>query len=192
MPTINLSAIDFTPQRVARFWRKVDIREPTACWPWKSGLSDKGYGRLRILGHELIASRLALYLHTGEDPGELLACHTCDNPPCCNPAHLFKGTHADNTQDARQKGRFPTGDRHYARREPERLSRGDAHYTRRQPERVARGARSGAAVLTEAHVREARQRRADSGESYYTLAARYAVDVQTIRRAVLGITWKHL
>jgi hypothetical protein len=54
--------------------------------------------------------------------------HTCDNPPCCNPAHLRDATQIANVHDAREKGRHATGERHGAAR----LSAYDAKAIRAQ------------------------------------------------------------
>lgn len=88
-----------------RFWEKVDKSGgPDACWPFKGALSH-GYGRLAIPGQTGdIASRVAYRLSVA-DPGALDVLHRCDNPPCCNPAHLFLGTALDNMHDMIAKGR---------------------------------------------------------------------------------------
>ncbi len=70
------------------------------------GCRDKwGYGDLSYSGKHMQAHRLAWTLTHG-DPGELDVLHTCDNPPCCNPKHLYLGTDADNHRDMHARGRF--------------------------------------------------------------------------------------
>ncbi|MBW1639271.1 hypothetical protein G3H63_09330 [Microbacterium resistens] len=83
------------------------MRGPRDCWPWKRARSGPGYGRFREGGRHgrlLTASRVAYELTHGP-LGEAEARHTCDNPPCCNPAHLLPGTHAQNMADMAKRGR---------------------------------------------------------------------------------------
>lgn len=105
----------------ARFWAKVDVRGPDECWLWKRCIAG-GYGRFGIGSRSdgtrksERASRVALTLHLGRElSAGMLACHRCDNPECCNPAHLFEGTVQDNAQDCAAKGRTnkPSGEDHW-------------------------------------------------------------------------------
>jgi hypothetical protein len=93
-----------------RFWALVDKSGgPDACWPWVGPRNQNGYGVSNRGGRTQVASRHALELT--EDcrlPRGIDACHTCDNPPCCNPAHLFRDTHAANMADMVAKGRHPS------------------------------------------------------------------------------------
>jgi len=92
----------------ARFWAKVDKRGPDECWPWTGGKRRKGYGAIGEGGRGgkmLVASRLAYELQNGPIPEGHQVLHSCDNPPCCNGAHLFTGTNLDNIGDMREKGR---------------------------------------------------------------------------------------
>jgi DNA-binding Xre family transcriptional regulator len=86
-----------------RFWSKVD--RSGDCWLWTGARRPLGYGALKIDGRVLHAHRVAYEPVYGDIPPELVVLHTCDNPPCVNPAHLRLGTRSDNTRDMYAKGR---------------------------------------------------------------------------------------
>lgn len=90
------------------FWGRVDQSGgEDACWPWRGRVmaSRRGYGRLTFKGRMVGAHRMALTISSGADRPDRFACHSCDNPVCCNPKHLFWGTHQDNMDDCVAKGR---------------------------------------------------------------------------------------
>lgn len=92
------------------FWDKCKPIE-SGCWEWQGGRT-KGvgksfsYGRTLVNKKKMLAHRYAWTLKFGPVPEGMMVCHKCDNPPCCNPSHLFLGTGKDNTQDALKKGRL--------------------------------------------------------------------------------------
>ena len=89
----------------ARFWAKVDVRSPDECWLWLGARSGLGYGCFTIKHAAYTAHRIALAAAATEVPVNRGVMHGCDNPPCCNPAHLSLGTQAENMRDMRKKGR---------------------------------------------------------------------------------------
>ena len=96
---------------ISRFERHIDRRGEQECWEWTRSKRGSGYGQFvtkdprTSRARAYAAHRLAYFLATGDDPGDLAVLHTCDNPACCNPKHLVKGTQADNMQDKARKGR---------------------------------------------------------------------------------------
>lgn len=83
--------------------------KPTGCWEWQAFRHKKGYGLTTYRRTNLAAHRLAYTIVVGPIPEGQLVCHRCDNPPCCNPAHLFLGTMVDNAQDSADKMRHFNG-----------------------------------------------------------------------------------
>lgn len=88
------------------FWAKVEKRDGE-CWPWRGTITVQGYGRFNLAtGKWMPASRVSLMLSLGRSlrAGEF-ACHHCDNPPCCNPSHLYAGSQAQNMADKVKRNR---------------------------------------------------------------------------------------
>ena len=86
-----------------QFWAKVD--RDGECWEWAAARNSKGYGSLCVGGKWTMAHRHAYALTHGPIAKGLVVRHTCDNPPCVNPAHLLLGTYSDNMRDALERGR---------------------------------------------------------------------------------------
>jgi len=93
------------------FWKRVQKRGEDECWEWQSDIDKYGYGVLNGRPREGFrkikykAHRMAWEFTNGCIPDGLCVCHSCDNPPCCNPNHLWLGTSQENTADMVKKGR---------------------------------------------------------------------------------------
>lgn len=145
----------------AQFWENVHRKTDNECWPWEGNRSGGRYGRLRNHGQQLAAHRTSYEIHFGTIPEGMFVCHTCDNPICVNPRHLFLGTPNDNMQDKITKGR----------------------------ERYLRGDENPASRLTTTEVIAIRER-ARSGETQSALARQYGISQSTISEIVLYKIWR--
>lgn len=94
---------------LTRFWSKVIISTHDECWIWTAGKQKGGYGNFKFAGRKIGAHRFSLMVSSGMLDSERYACHTCDNPPCVNPKHLFWGSPSDNNSDTVSKGRWQGG-----------------------------------------------------------------------------------
>lgn len=93
-------------RNVGDFWSRVYVGESDTCWNWAGAKTNSGYGVYAPMPGVLLRShRVAYALHNEGIDDDLLVCHTCDNPSCCNPQHLFIGTPKDNMTDMISKGR---------------------------------------------------------------------------------------
>lgn len=145
---------------VTRFRSKVDTASgPDACWPFLGGRDGHGYGIVRFQGKPAKAHRVAFFIEHGRWP-EPMACHRCDNRPCCNPSHIYEGTATDNVRDMVVRDRIVTAD----------------------------GASNGRARLDEGRSRTI-QRRYAAGESAADLAAEFGVSKSTIHLVLRGEHW---
>lgn len=153
-------------QAIAAFWSRV--QKGDGCWIYTGAKLPKeigGYGWVSFGGKRLGAHRLAWLLTNGPIAPGLHVLHKCDNGPCCNPAHLFLGTHLDNMADMYSKGRNTRGARARAKLTEEQAKL----ILSRKPETV-RG----------------------SGALPYELAAQHGVGVGVIWCIWRGQTWRHL
>lgn len=145
-------------------WHRVD--KTGTCWLWQ-GARLKGkrpYGKTYYEGKYWYAHRLAWTLTYGPIPCGMVVCHTCDNPPCCRPTHLFLGSQRDNLRDASSKGRLD------ARKSPQ-------------------GEKHGRAKLTWAMVHAIRHMHAQ-GMQHRDIATMLGMARSSIWSALTGKTWK--
>lgn len=96
-----MSGVESTPED---FWQRVS-KQATGCWHWNGCVIKDGYGSLGYKGKIWLAHRLAWTLTKGQIPAGKLCLHSCDNPRCVNPEHLFLGSNADNVDDRTRKDR---------------------------------------------------------------------------------------
>ena len=100
-----------------RFWENVAKTTPNECWLWMGATNRLGYGSMHVGSkknkamHNEPAHRISYELHYHSLPRGMEVCHTCDNPRCVNPNHLFVGTHQDNVDDMVKKKRHTWGER---------------------------------------------------------------------------------
>lgn len=163
-----LESQGFSETFLDRFWSKV-IKNKKGCWGWTASTTSWGYGKIftgpstkNLLG----AHVASWFLHKGEIPKDLNVLHTCDNPPCSNPKHLFLGTTKDNSEDMIKKGRHvPNG---------------------------IYGELCGNHVLTDSKVRRLRLMAKLGYDTHKTLGALFGIDESTVFHVIHRKTWKHI
>jgi hypothetical protein len=116
MKSHNLRDVEFGiavigPTDLQRFWAKVERKHADQCWLWTASTWNSGYGQFRVAlpcGRQKTygAHRFAWEVSHGPVPDGLHVLHHCDEPRCCNAAHMFLGTHTDNMRDAASKRRL--------------------------------------------------------------------------------------
>jgi hypothetical protein len=118
------------------FWARVDVRDSDKCWKWKGSCDFGGYGLIYLQRQRKVfrTHRIAWELFNKKSADGFLVCHSCDNPPCCNPKHLWLGTNADNVADMMAKGRV-----HH----PDGEKNGNAHLTRAQVRQIRKYSKLG-------------------------------------------------
>jgi hypothetical protein len=92
--------MEFTEEQSKRFWAKVNKKADDECWEWTAAKSSKGYGQFALNKIAKSTHRISYIIHKGEIPDGLMICHTCNNPPCINPNHLYAGTSSDNMEQS--------------------------------------------------------------------------------------------
>lgn len=96
---------------IHRLMQKIKENKETGCWEWTGLIGKGGYAQIRVDGVKKFIHRFMYeYWHESKIPNGLLVCHSCDNPKCINPEHLWLGTDKDNSQDCLKKGRFTKTD----------------------------------------------------------------------------------
>ena len=94
---------------IDNFWKKVQVGGPDECWPWIGAIDKWGYGKFAYQASDrkvqVLATRFSFTVAKGKIPAGKFILHKCDNPACVNPNHLFIGTHNENMEDMKRKGR---------------------------------------------------------------------------------------
>lgn len=166
--------LQLTQKDIDRFWSKVDHRGPDECWEWTGARHSKDeYGNFSIKHQAVLSHRVAWVIaNKRQVPEGLMICHSCDNPPCCNPNHLFAGTQVVNVEDRHRKGRDGAawGIRNGA-------------YTR--PDRVRRGETNGRSKISDAEAIQLREKRAN-GALLRDLVEQFRLSIAQISKIARG------
>jgi hypothetical protein len=92
---------------ISKIWRRINVRQKYECWEWDK---PAGAARYPVMRHSkwktnLKSHRVVYALMHGKTDAEMVVCHACDNPLCCNPYHLVLGTQQENVLDMFRKRR---------------------------------------------------------------------------------------
>jgi len=173
----------FTAADIAKFWSNVNVGKNRQCWEWTRGRQGAGYGAAYIddgSGRrvQMLAHRVACAIAHGPAPdGKASALHSCDNPPCCNPAHLRWGSQKENTADAidRDRASPPPSNTAYRRRDT-------------QP----KGGEVWNQTLTEEQVRKIWRLHLAGGMTTGQIAEAVGAKQHVVADVARGRSWRHL
>lgn len=87
--------------------------ETTGCWLWQGHKTPNGYGAIKAFGKMVSTHRMAYELYKGPIHHSAEILHLCDVKNCINPLHLREGSHAENMQEAAQRGLMRSGESHH-------------------------------------------------------------------------------
>lgn len=171
MNIVNAALLGASNADRIRFEGKLNKKD--GCWEWTHGVFDDGYGAFWVNGQTVKAHRFSYFHHKGEYDTSLLVCHTCDNPLCVNPDHLFLGTPQDNSTDMVEKGRAASN----------KGPKSPTAFANR-----ARGMRLPQTKLTDSQVEEIRKRYSAGGVLQRELADEYGTTQCNISLIVRGMS----
>lgn len=147
-----------------RFWEKVKILSKNACWEWQAGKFHYGHGQFSLKRKNFKAHRISYILTKGSIPNGKCVLHKCDNPPCCNPSHLYVGTQKDNAQDRKKRGR----------------------------QNSQKGSKHSQCIFDEKIVLKIRKSFSGKRGEYGSIAKKYGVDRKTIFNLITKRSWNHI
>ena len=179
-----------TDSDIKRFWDKINFSQSSkeVCWEWKGVMDKDSYGRMYLQRKQVRVNRIAFFLGHGINCGNMQVCHTCDNPKCCNPLHLFLGTAKDNRVDCLSKGRQAKGE--IAGPKNPAFGIRNGHYT--NPEKTPRGNAHHKAKLKESDIGEIFWLFYEKGFTQTRISKLYKVSQAAISGIVRGVEWWHL
>lgn len=158
---------------INRFWSNVGRRGLDACWEWIRSCNKDGYGRFRLNGKMELVHRVVYTIVNGVIP-ELFEglpayiCHSCDNPPCCNPQHLFLGNQRINLKDSSVKDR------------------------QSGPQLGFRGVYNYQVKVSEVQVVEIKRFLREKKSTHREIAEKYGVSRAAVTAINNGKTWSHI
>jgi transposase-like protein len=194
-----------------RFLKK--IQKTGSCWIYKGKKLKSGYGQFWFKRKNTLAHRTSWIIHKGDIPEGMCVCHSCDNPSCVNPNHLWLGTHKENTQDMIKKGRkkiqqkkIPEESRQviidlYLQGNTTRSLAKQFNVNLRTIGRILRtkipaenqeGENNFKSILTEQEVIEMRKMYRPRKMGYHKISKKFGVAKSTAMKAIKGVTWKCL
>jgi len=155
---------NITKEEKKKFWSKVD--KTSGCWEWVGSKLNirQSYGRVTIQNKSLLTHRVSYMFRYGDIPKGMCVCHSCDNPKCVRPSHLFLGTQRDNITDRCRKGRSST----------------------------VRGKDSPLSKLTENQVRRIRELYFTGKYTHRALSEKYRIGKTQVARIIKRERWRHV